>query len=369
MNTLRSRLLSTLILAFALTGQAIQVRVRDLAFVYHAQDNQLIGYGLVTGLNNDGDKNLAFTLQSIANFLQKFGLTLPATALSSKNAAAVMVTADIPPFAKTGSRIDVTVSALGDAKSLQGGVLLITPLAGVDGKMYATAQGPLALGGFSLGAGGAGGATVQKNHPTTAQIINGALVVEEIAVNMVHNDSIDLVLKDPDFTTSARLAEAINAKYPSSSHAIDGAKISVKIPDTYRTAPVDFIGQLWAIDVTPDTPARIILNEKTGTIVATSRIKIAACAVTHANIIVKTSETLDVSQPSPFAQTGQTVTTPRTDVQVTEERGKLKALPDLPTVERVAAALNEMGVTSRDIMSIFETMKQAGALQAELIIR
>jgi flagellar P-ring protein precursor FlgI len=165
------------------------------------------------------------------------------------------------------------------------------------------------------------------------------------------------------------MAEAINGKYPSSSQARDGATVRVKIPDAYQTAPMDFIAQLYAIEVTPDTPARIILNEKTGTIVTTSRIKVSPCAVAHANVIVKVSETLDVSQPSPFAQTGTTVTTPSTQTQVTEERGRLKALPEMPTVERVAAALNEMGITARDMMSIFQAMKQAGALQAELVIR
>ncbi len=370
MNLFRPIVVSLLILAGSSSAQALTVRVRELAFPYGAVNNQLIGYGLVYGLNNDGDKNLAFTLQSIANSLQRFGLALPASAISSKNVAAVIVTASIEPFLKPGSKIDVTVAAIGDAKSLQGGVLAMTPLLGPNGEMYASAQGPLVLGGFSLGSGGAGGATVQKNHPTTAQIINGAQVTKEIEVHVIQDGGfIDMVLHQQDITTAARMAEAINAKYPGLSQAKDGATVRTKIPDTYRTAPWDFITQLYAVEVIPDTPAKIILNEKTGTIVATSRVKISPCAVAHANVIVKISESLDTSQPSPFAQTGTTVTTPTTNTQVTEERGRLKALPEMPTVERVAAALNEMGVTARDMMSIFQAMKQAGALQAELEIR
>ncbi|MBI2949672.1 MAG: flagellar basal body P-ring protein FlgI [Verrucomicrobia bacterium] len=355
--------------ASAISTQAVTVRVRDLTFVHGARPNQLVGYGLVYGLANDGDKDPAYTKAFLANSLRRFRTTLPPEALTSKNIAAVLVTADVPAYAKSGNTIDVTVAAMGDAKSLQGGVLAQTELMGADGEVYAVAQGQLAVGGFALGQGGAGGATVQKNHPTTAKISNGALVEREIKVTLVEGDAIQFVLREPDFTTAARMAAAINEVFPSSSHAMNGAAVRVKIPDQFQIVPVDFIARVQAIDVIPDTPARVIINERTGTVVVTARTKISSCAVSHGNIIVKVSETLDVSQPNPFAQVGQTAVTPRTDTQVTEQAAKMKAFPEMPTVEKIAASLNELGATPRDMMSIFEAMKAAGALQAELLIQ
>ncbi len=364
-HLLRNSLLA-LALMSTLTAQAVTSRIKDLAFVLGAQENQLFGIGLVAGLNNDGDKNLVSTLASMANVFQQFGITLPASTLSSKNVALVMVTAEIPADQKPGNKIDVTVSAIGDAKSLQGGVLVQTYLYGADKEVYATAQGAVTVGGFSLG--NAGG-NVQKNHPTTAQVVSGGFVVKTIPSTTVRNDAIDLVLRERDFSTAARMAEAINVKYSGSSHAMDGTTVRVKIPDTYQTLPVAFIAQLEALEVTPDSRAVIILNERTGTIVVTSRVKISSCAVAHGNIVVKIADTLDVSQPSPFAQVGQTAVTPRTDTAVSEDKARLKAFPEMPTVDKIANYLNEMGATPRDMMAIFEAMKQAGALQAELIVR
>lgn len=345
------------------------VRVKDLAMIAGARDNQLVGYGLVSGLAGNGDKNPVYTIQTIANMLLRFGISVPASTIAAKNVAVVMVTADIPAFRKTGTRLDVTVSSMGDAESLQGGVLLQTPLLGADGKVYAVAQGPLSIGGFSAGVGGGGGATVQKNHPTTGQIVNGALVEREIPATIVRNDFIELLLREPDFTSAARLSEAINEKFVDSAEALDSTTVRVKLPAGMEASPVEFIARLEAIEVTPDIPARIIINERTGTIVATSRIKISSCAVSHGNLTISIASTLDVSQPNPFSQTGDTTTTPRTDTKVNEAKAALIALPELPTVEKVAAALNALGVTPRDMMAIFQAMKQAGALQAELIIR
>jgi len=361
-----------LAVASAVSAQAATSRVRDLTFVYGARDNQLVGIGMVYGLANDGDKDPAYTKTSMANTLQRFGIRLAPDALTSKNVAAVMVIAQIEAYARSGSKIDVTVAAMGDAKSLQGGILAQTPLLGADGKVYAVAQGVLAVGGFALGQGGGGGATVQKNHPTTAQIIGGALVEKEIPVNSLRgdrNDSLEFVLREQDFTTAARMAEAINEKFPGSSHAVSATTVRVKIPDNYQISQVAFIAQVQAIEVIPDTPALVIINEKTGTVVVTARTKISSCAVAHGNLIVKIAETLDVSQPSAFAQTGQTAVVPRTDLKVTEQEAKMRALPEMPTVEKIAERLNELGATPRDMMSIFEAMKQAGALQAELRIR
>ncbi len=367
MSNFLKRSILVLALTSTLTAQAVTSRVKDLSFFLGAQKNQLFGIGIVAGLNNDGDKNLTSTLASMANVLQQFGINLPASVLSSKNIALVMVTADLPDSSKVGNKFDVTVAAIGDAKSLQGGILQSTLMFGLDKEVYATAQGALTIGGFSLGNSGAGGASVQKNHPTAGQAINGGQVVKTVPVNVVRNESIDIVLNERDYTTAARMAEAINLKYSGSSLALDAATVRVKIPDTYLTAHVQFLGELEAIEVRPDTPARIILNERTGTIVVTARVKISSGAVSHGSIVVKIAESLDVSQPSPFAQQGTTQVTPRTDTQVTEEKSRLKAFPEMPTVDRIANVLNELGATPRDMMAIFQAMKQAGLLQAELI--
>ena len=341
-------------------------RVKDIAVVAGARDNQLVGFGLVSGIAGDGDKNPVYTLQSIANFLQRFGVNVPPATLSAKNIAAVMVTADISAFKKNGARLDVTVSSIGDAKTLQGGVLLQTPLLGGDGKVYAVAQGPISIGGISAGNEGA---SVQKNHPTVAQIIGGALVELEIPAEIARDNTIELLLREPDFTSSARLADAINHTFTNACEAIDSTTVRVKVPAGLENRVVDFIARIEAIELEPDTPARIIINERTGTIVATSRIRIASCAVSHGNITITIANSFDVSQPQPFSQTGTTVVTPRTDTKVTEQKAALVPLPELPTVERVASSLNSLGVTPRDMMAIFQAMKQAGALHAELVLR
>jgi flagellar P-ring protein precursor FlgI len=344
-------------------------RIKDLAMIAGARDNQLVGYGLVIGLAGDGDKDPVYTVQSVANMLQRFGITVPPAALSSKNVAAVMITADVRAFVKNGARLDVTVSALGDAKSLQGGVLIQTPLLGADGKVYAVAQGTLAVGGFIGGSGGAGGATIQKNHPTVAQISGGALVEREISTTIVNNKHLELLLREPDFTSAARMAAAINEVFTNSAEAIDSTSIRVRVPEGHEAAPVDFVARIEGIELTPDVPARVIINERTGTIVATSRIRIAACAVSHGELTISIASTLDVSQPNAFSETGTTAVTPRTDTNVEEIKATMITLPEMPTIEKVAAGLNAIGVTPRDMMAVFQAMKQAGALQAELIMR
>ena len=348
---------------------AIGSRIKDLVMIAGARDNQLVGFGLVVGLAGDGDKNPVYTVQAIANLLQRFGITVPAATLSSKNVAVVMVTAEIRAFVKEGTRLDVTISSLGDAKSLQGGVLLQCPLQGANGKVYAVTQGAIALGGFLGGAGGAGGATVQKNHPTVAKIPGGAIVELEIPAEVVRNNSLDLLLREPDFTSAARMAVAINETFAGRAQAIDSMTIRVQVPDGMGQHPVEFIALLEAIEVTPDTPARVIVNERTGTIVATSRIRISPCAVSHGELTITVASSLDVSQPSPLSRTGTTAVTPRTDTKVNEPKSSFLVLPEMPTIEKVAAGLNAIGVTPRDMMSIFQTMKEAGALQAELIMR
>jgi flagellar P-ring protein precursor FlgI len=345
-------------------------RLKDVALIAGARDNQLVGYGLVTGLAGDGDKDPVYSVQSIANMLQRFGVTVPPATVSTKNLAVVMITAEIPPFLKNGARLDVMVSSFGDAKSLQGGVLLQTPLYGADGKIYAVAQGALAVGGFVGGAGGGGGATVQKNHPTVAKIAGGALVEREIPSTIVRNSSIELLLREPDFTSAARLAMAINEVFTNSATALDPTSIRVKMPEGLpEEAAVDFIARLESIEFIPDIPARVIINERTGTIVATSRIRIAACAVSHGELTISVANSQDVSQPNAMSKGGTTAVTSRTDTQVNEAKARLITLNEMPTIEQVAAGLNSIGVTPRDMMSIFQSLKEAGALQAELIMR
>jgi flagellar P-ring protein precursor FlgI len=352
--------------ACAFTASAAGVRLRDLVMVAGARDNQLVGYGLVAGLAGEGDKDPAYTKQTVANMLLRFGINLPAATLSAKNVAVVMVTADIPAFVKPGARIDVNVASMGDAKTLQGGVLLQTPLLGADNKVYAVAQGAVSIGGFSAGGGGA---TVTKNHPTTALIVNGALVEREIPSSVVHDKTVELLLREPSFTVASRMAAAINNVFTNSAHAQDTTSVQVHIPEAAAGAPVDFLASLEEIEIVPDTPARIIINERTGTIVATSSIQISSCAVSHGNITINVASTLNVSQPAPFSSKGRTVVTPSTTTDVIEQKSALIPLAESATVERVAASLNALGVTPRDMMAIFEAMKQAGALQAELILR
>jgi flagellar P-ring protein precursor FlgI len=344
-------------------------RIKDLAMISGARDNQLAGYGLVAGLAGDGDKNPTETIQTIANLLQRYGLSVPMTTLSSKNVAIVMVTADIPAFMKPGARLDVTVSSLGDAKTLQGGVLVQTPLLGADGKVYAVAQGELSIGGLAAGNGGGGGASVQKNHPTVGTIVGGALVEREIPSTIMSDNHLELLLRDPDFTSAARMAMAINQKFPESSVAIDSTTVRVGMPHDWSGSPVDFISTVETLELIPDVPARVVINERTGTIVATARIHISNCAVSHGNVTISIASTQDVSQPGAFSQGGSTQLITRTDTKIREDKGAMVPLPDLPTVEKVASALNSLGVTPRDMMSMFEAMKQAGALQAELIMR
>ncbi|HEU5081269.1 MAG TPA: flagellar basal body P-ring protein FlgI [Opitutaceae bacterium] len=354
--------------SFILSAAAQAARVKDLTLVEGGRDNQLVGYGLVVGLAGDGDSNAVATLRTVANALQRQGLTVPSDQIKSKNAAVVMITADIGAFLKPGTRIDVTVASMGDAKSLQGGVLLQTPLLAADGRVYAVAQGPIAVGGFLGGSGGGGGATVQKNHPTVGQISNGAIVEREISASIVKDGVVTLQLHNPDFTSASRMAQAINTAFPDSAAAKDAATISVKIPSYFIGKQVDFLAELGTIDVNPDTQARIVINERTGTIVATSTVRISQVAISHGSLTITVSSNLAVSQPNPLSTGGQTVVTPSTQTNVTEIKGGFTVINEAPTIDRLANALNALGVSTREMMSIFQALKRSGALQAELVI-
>jgi flagellar P-ring protein precursor FlgI len=358
-------LLSLQLSAFSLSLHAS--RLKDLTLVEGGRDNQLVGYGLVVGLAGDGDSNAIATLRSVANLLQRYGVTVSAADLKAKNAAAVMITTEIGPFMKPGARIDVNVASMGDAKSLQGAVLLQTPLLGADGRVYAVAQGPVAIGGFSGGAGGAGGSSVQKNHPTVGQISSGAIVEREIPATFVRDNTLRLLLHNPDFTSAARMADAINAKWEASALPTDSATISVVLPPAYRGRDVAFIAELGQIEAAPDTLARIVVNERTGTIVATSTVRLSQVAISHGSLTISVSSNVGISQPNAFSG-GQTAAAQSTTTDVNEAKGGFQIINEPPTIERLAAALNALGVSTREMMAILQTLKRSGALQAELVI-
>ena len=343
-------------------------RLKDLTLVEGGRDNQLVGYGLVVGLAGDGDSNAIATLRSVANVLQRYGLAVNATDLKAKNAAAVMITAEIGAFLKPGSRIDVNVASMGDAKSLQGGVLLQTPLLGADGRTYAVAQGPVAIGGFLGGAGGAGGATVQKNHPTVGNISSGAIVEREIPATFVRDNTVRLLLHNPDYTSASRMADAINTKWAAAALPVDSATIAVTLPASYRGRDVAFIADLGQIEAAPDTLARIVINERTGTIVATSTVRLSQVAIAHGSLTITVTNNMGVSQPNAFNNSGQTAGVQSTQTNVNETKGGFQIVNDYPTIDRLAAALNALGVSTREMMAIFQSLKRSGALQAELVI-
>lgn len=359
-----------LIVAFSLCGVTSlwASRVKDLALVGGGRENQLVGYGLVVGLAGDGDSNAQATLRSVANTLQRFGITVDPTQIKAKNVAAVMVTADVGPFLRTGSRIDITVASMSDAKTLQGGVLLQTPLIGADGRVYAVGQGPIAVGGFLGGAGGAGGATVQKNHPTVGVISSGAIVEREIPARFVHDGIMALQLHNPDFTSAARMVLAINRVYPGVAQARDAASIELRVPDTFRGQEVAFLADLGQVEVEPDTLARIVINERTGTIVATSTVRLSRVAISLGSLTITIASTTGVSQPNAFNNSGQTQAVTNTQTAVDEVKGGFTVVEEAPSIERLAAALNALGVSTREMMAIFQTLKRSGALQAELVI-
>ena len=368
-----TRMLPQFILActavlFAGLASAHASRLKDLTSVEGGRDNQIIGYGIVVGLAGDGDSNAATTLRSVANILQRYGLSVNANDIKAKNVAAVMITADIGAFLKPGARVDVNVASMGDAKSLQGGVLLQTPLLGADGRVYAVAQGAVAIGGFLGGTGGAGGATVQKNHPTVGVISSGAIIEREVISTLVRDNQLRLLLHNPDFTSASRMADAINAQWPASASPVDAATVNVTLPTAYRGQDVAFIADLGVLEVIPDTLARIVINERTGTIVATSTVRLSHVAIALGSLTITVSSNVGVSQPNAFAGGGQTVTVPSTQTDVNEVRGGFTVLNEPPTIERLAAALNALGVSTREMMAIFQSLKRSGALQAELII-
>jgi len=351
------------------SGAAAEVRVKDIARVQGVRDNSLYGYGLVVGLNGTGDKSRTspFTPQAVASMLQRLGIAVPVERLDGKNVAAVMVTAKLPPFARPGATLDSTVSSLGDATTLQGGTLLLTPLQGADGLVYALAQGPVSVGGFA--AAGAGGDTVQKNHPTVGRIPGGAMVEREVPMAL-DRAAVTLTLNQPDFTTAVRLAQAVNgAGAGEVAQAIDPSTVTVAVPPAERGSLMGFIARIESVRLTVDSSARVVINERTGTIVMGSQLRISTVAIAHGNLTIQIKEEKQVSQPPPFAPPGsQTVTVPKSEVTVREEKGQLSLVPEGASIGDVIQGLNALGVTPRDLIAILQAIRQAGALLADLEI-
>ncbi len=350
-----------------LAGTAYGVRIKDIAKIKGVRQNQLVGYGLVVGLNGTGDDdNLDFMIQSMAAMLEKMGVTVKAEDIESENVAAVMVTSELPPFARAGSRIDVIVSSIGDAENLQGGILLITPLKAVNGQIYAVAQGPVSTGGFE--ASGTSGGGVQKNFPTVGRVPNGAMIEKEIAIDFNQKKTLTFILQYPDFTTASRMAQAINrALNKKVAHTQDAATIRVNVPARYRGNTVALATLIENLGVTPDTVSKIVINERTGTVIMGENVRISTVAIAHGNLSIQVKESQDVSQPLPFSE-GVTTVTPDTEILVEEEKKPLFLVESGVSIGEVVRALNAIGVSPRDLIAIFQALKAAGALQAELEI-
>jgi len=339
------------------------VRIKELGYLNGVRNNQLIGYGLLVGLNGTGDKsNTIFTNQSLANMLDSLGVKVDPRTTKVDNIAAVMITANLPPFAKIGNKIDAVVSSLGDAKSIEGGVLMLSQLRGADGEIYAIAQGSVTVGGY-LASGQ--GATIQKNHPTVGRIVNGVSIEREISYENVRADSMMISLKDPDFTTARRIAERINEVFRGAAFAKDGGTIDITLPADMKNNPVKFISMVESIDVKPDILAKIVVDEKTGTVVIGENVRISTVAISHGNLSIQIKEDEKVSQPLPFGR-GETVVTPETAMKVEEERGRFYLMEGGITIKELVKALNAVGVSTRDVITILQTIKASGALHAEL---
>lgn len=375
------------VISSIIVSHAYSARIKDISSIGGVRDNQLVGYGLVVGLAGTGDDiENGFTKETLANMLSRQGLGMKETArnnLSSDNVASVMISAELPPFSKVGSRIDVAVSSIGDADSLRGGTLLMTPLRGADGRVYAVAQGAVSIGGFSAGGGGA---QASKNHPTVGRVTNGAFIEKELEYNFENRKSLSLNLYRPDFTTATRMAMTINGVIAGvEAKLVDSSTVDVNIKESFKGSIVKLVSIVENINVAVDSAAIVVIDEKTGTIVMGEKVRISTVAVAHGNLFIQIQEEKKVSQPLPFAPGppagnvpveaegdtliapgGQTVVTTETTVGVEEEKNRLVLVPEGITIQDVVKALNAIGVTPGDLITILQTIKSAGALQANL---
>jgi len=360
-------LIAAILAMVPFAAQAKTTRIKDIIEIEGVRDNMLVGYGLVVGLNGSGDSlgNSPFTQQSLIAMLERLGVNTRGQKLNTGNVAAVMVTATLPPFTNQGARIDVTVSALGDADSLQGGTLLVTPLMGADSEIYAVAQGPVNISGFSA-SGEAG--TVVQNIPTTGRIPGGAIVERELEFQLADYDQIRLALRNPDFTTARRIAKAINGFTSSNAATADNsASVTLKKPAGYTGTIVDLVTDIEQLPIQPDQVARVVIDERSGVIVMGSDVRISTVAIAQGNLTIKITETPQVSQANPFSEQGQTVVVPRTDIDVnTGEDVRLGVFDSGVTLQDLVTGLNKLGVSPRDMITILQAIKTAGALQAEI---
>jgi len=349
---------------------AASSRVKDIADFEGVRDNQLVGYGLVVGLQGTGDDigKSVFTRESLIGMLERLGVNARDVDLDTKNVAAVMVTASLPPFARQGSHIDVEISALGDAKSLLGGTLLVTPMLGADGEVYAVAQGPVAIGGFT--ASGAA-ETVSKGVPTSGRIANGAIVEREVGFELGSMERIKIALRNPDLTTAGRIAQAINGHLGGqAAQALDPGTVELVVPESYSGNLVGLLAEVEQLAVEPDDVARVVIDEQSGIIVMGDAVRISTVAIAQGNLTIRITETPQVSQPQPFSNTGTTAVVPRTSIQIDEQSdNKLAVLPSGVSLQELVNGLNALGIGPRDMISILRAIKAAGALQADIEVR
>ncbi|MDP6429723.1 MAG: flagellar basal body P-ring protein FlgI [Rhodospirillales bacterium] len=378
MKQLRDRIFSPIIfilasgiIAFLLAAAPADARsrIKDITDFEGIRANLLIGYGLVVGLNGTGDSltNSVFTQQSLVSMLERLGVNTRGATLSTQNVAAVMVTATMPAFSRHGTRLDVTVSALGDASNLLGATLLVTPLLGADGEVYAVTQGQLAVSGFT--AQGASGTTITKGVPTSGRISSGAIIEREIQFELAGMKTINIALRNPDFTTAKRIAQSVNQRLGSNFAAlIDPGTVALRVPKAYRGRVAELLTDIEQLMIQPDLPARVVIDETTGVIVMGENVRISTVAIAHGNLTIQVSETPQVSQPGAFSPAGSTTTTvQRSQIGVNDgSDARLQMVADGISLQDLVAGLNSLGVGPRDMMSILQAIKAAGALQAEI---
>lgn len=348
---------------------AAQVRLKDLVRIQGVERVDLVGYGVVVGLNKTGDKDIELAKRTVSNLMKNFNIFIDPSDITSKNVAVVMITASVEPFHRRGDRVGIQVASMGDATSLQGGILLMTPLLDADAKTYAVAQGALVVGGYSAGVSGPGGATETKNFPTVGRVPNGATLKFDHDVEFIKEGQLELVLRHPDFTTAQRIAEVVASISPNGSVARDAGTVSITIPDDVLEVGLTsaFISSIELLRVTPDRRARVVVNERTGTVVLGGEVMISTAIIAHGNLTVRVGSTLGVSQPGAFARVGETAVVEDVQVQVEDEPAKIMVVPRTTSVQELADVLNQLGASPRDLISILDALQNLGALQMELI--
>lgn len=359
----------TLIIILLIPALLSANRIKDISSIRGVRSNQLIGYGLVIGLEGTGDKtNTGFTMQTLSNALERMGISVDSRSINVQNIAAVIVTANLPAFPSVGESIDVTVSSIGDATSLQGGTLLLTPLMAQNSAVYAVAQGTVSIGGFNEVGGGAGGQQIRRNHPTVGRIPNGAVIEREVPSNILEQDNIIIVLNNADFTTAINMVERVNAEFNRNiAKALDSKRIEIKVLENYKGNVPLFISRIETLRIDVDQRSKVVVNERTGTIVIGKNVRIKKCAIAHGNLQITIKSRLDVHHPYPYT-TADTVVTEDIEIQISEEEAQLMVIEEAPTIGELVKALNAIGVSPRDMISIFQALKQAGALDATLEI-